>query len=241
MKTFEIYWNEAESGAHSNSYLVDRYNHFRTKLKSIFDDMPVGVPFFDWKKKKPEGEIGLKFSILTGDRATGITFLAKWKGDKEFTPCYIALDKDLATFRKDKLDEVLVHEMIHVYLAYKGIRDKNNPHGTNFKTILGKVNSSGLLDFSVSLTDKYERQNVEGHVSYYLAVGFVDSVPQAYMVSKKNFDELKKRIKNKDGDIIFKFYKTKNAFFSKQTTNTLNLFPKDFDLKSIEKDLIETI
>lgn len=235
-----MYWNEAESGAHSNSYLVDRYNHFRTKLKSIFDDMPVGVPFFDWKKKKPEGEIGLKFSILTG--ASGITQLAKWKGDKEFTPCYIAIDKDASTFRKDMLDAILVHEMIHVYLAYKGIRDGNNPHGTNFKTILGKVNSSGLLDFSVSLTDKYERQNVEGYKSYYLAVGFVDDVPQAYMVSKKNFDELKKRIKNKDNDITFKFYKTKNAFFSKQPTNVMSIFPKkDFDIKSIEKDLIETV
>lgn len=53
--------------------------------------------------------------------------------------------------------DVLVHEMIHLYIAYKGLRD-TSPHGQIFRSIMERLNRTHSLNMSVSASVKKERR-----------------------------------------------------------------------------------
>lgn len=53
----------------------------------------------------------------------------------------------------DELDDVLIHEMIHYYIAVKGLRD-NAPHGALFRQLMNEINALYGRHITVSARHK---------------------------------------------------------------------------------------
>ncbi len=53
--------------------------------------------------------------------------------------------------------DVLVHEMIHLYIAYKGLHD-TSPHGQVFRSIMERLNRTHGLNMSVSASVNKEKR-----------------------------------------------------------------------------------
>lgn len=61
---------------------------------------------------------------------------------------------------QDALDDVIIHEMIHYYIAYKGIRD-SSAHGKMFRSLMSVVNTRHGRHVSVSVKQRNLKEMVE--------------------------------------------------------------------------------
>ena len=75
-------------------------------------------------------------------------------------------------WEEDALRDVIVHEMIHYYLAYKHI-DNYLTHGEEFLKMAEELNSKYGLNVTVKIdTSKFKRAPSAPKLSYYLACIF---------------------------------------------------------------------
>jgi hypothetical protein len=109
-------------------------------------------------------------------------------------------------------DETLIHEMIHYYIKFKGIKD-NNSHGYEFIKLMNKINS--ISDFNITikgssfgLTSDIENNKV------YRIMKFVynGNIYFAKVSNKFNIRSYSNIIKD------VKFYRTKDNYFSNWRT-----------------------
>ena len=75
-------------------------------------------------------------------------------------------------WEEDALRDVIVHEMIHYYLAYKHF-DNNITHGEEFQKMAEELNSKFGLNVTVKIdTSKFKRAPSAPKLSYYFACIF---------------------------------------------------------------------
>ena len=79
---------------------------------------------------------------------------------------------DYYDFTMEQFDDILVHEMIHYYLAYTGL-DKRIRHGKEFKKMARKLNlNHGLNITSTVDLSIYKRREGTSKFQYWLATLF---------------------------------------------------------------------
>ena len=79
---------------------------------------------------------------------------------------------DYYDFTPKQFEDILVHEMIHYYLAYFGI-DKSLSHGRKFKQMAKRLNETYGLNVTKTLDiTKYKRREGTPTISYWLAQWF---------------------------------------------------------------------
>lgn len=79
---------------------------------------------------------------------------------------------DYYDFTMEQFDDILVHEMIHYYLAYTGL-DKRIRHGKEFKKMARKLNlNHGLNITSTVDLSIYKRREGTSKFQYWLATFF---------------------------------------------------------------------
>lgn len=86
------------------------------------------------------------------------TYLIKKKnGKKELLYKKISIS-DYYDFTEEQLIDILVHEMIHYYIAYNGIKD-NKEHGKEFTLMMDRLNNEfGLGIMKTRSTSSYTRK-----------------------------------------------------------------------------------
>ncbi len=235
------YW-ESKTGF-TNQTLITRYNYWAKKLSNIMPDLPKGVPYYDYKNEYREGQIGLKFG--SGGKASGFTQLTKYKSRKEYVPTYILVDNFHKNSSQEKLDAILVHEMIHAYLCFVNPKAATavNQHGSEFKEMVGKINSLNA-GVTVTLTDKLEVQEADGQKEFQMMVLLLDEKPEAYYTNKKITPEDiagAKRMMSKDKGARTIIYKTKSKLFDLQRKRMWLAFMPDSReaFEKIQKEKID--
>ena len=79
---------------------------------------------------------------------------------------------DYYDFTLKQFEDILVHEMIHYYLAYFGI-DKSLSHGREFKKMAKRLNQTYGLNITKTLDiSQYKRREGTPAISYWLAQWF---------------------------------------------------------------------
>lgn len=79
---------------------------------------------------------------------------------------------DYYDFTPKQFEDILVHEMIHYYLAYFGI-DKSLSHGWEFKKMAKRLNQAYGLNITKTLDiSQYKRREGTPAISYWLAQWF---------------------------------------------------------------------
>jgi predicted SprT family Zn-dependent metalloprotease len=79
---------------------------------------------------------------------------------------------DYYDFTPKQFEDILVHEMIHYYLAYFGI-DKSCSHGREFKKMAKRLNQAYGLNITKTLDiSQYKRRKGTPSISYWLAKWF---------------------------------------------------------------------
>lgn len=79
---------------------------------------------------------------------------------------------DYYDFTPKQFEDILVHEMIHYYLAYFGI-DKDLSHGREFKKMAKRLNQTYGLNVTKTLDmSQYKRREGTPKISYWLAQWF---------------------------------------------------------------------
>lgn len=79
---------------------------------------------------------------------------------------------DYYDFTPKQFEDILVHEMIHYYLAYFGI-DKSCSHGREFKKMAKRLNQAYGLNITKTLDmSQYKRREGTPTISYWLTQWF---------------------------------------------------------------------
>lgn len=79
---------------------------------------------------------------------------------------------DYYDFTPKQFDDIMVHEMIHYYLAWYGI-DRRCKHGKEFKKMAAELNQKYHLNITVTANvSKYKRREGTSKLWYHLTTAF---------------------------------------------------------------------
>lgn len=119
-----------------------------------------------------------------------------------------------------ELQTVLLHEMIHYYIAWKGIRD-DAPHGSVFRSIMNRLNTRHGWDISVSASMR-GRKTAAPHNDRRprLVLALENSRGECFLtvVNPRYAAQLKSRLKNAVDATQRAWFVSTDPFFSDFTT-----------------------
>ena len=125
------------------------------------------IKYFEGKLPAP------MFDLLHSFRTCGYfhcDYEQVWFSKKLYNFCISITD--YYDFTQKQFEDILVHEMIHYYLAYFGI-DKSCSHGREFKKMAKRLNQTyGLNITKIVDISKYKRREGTSTISYWLAQWF---------------------------------------------------------------------
>lgn len=130
----------------------------------VFDEC--NLKFFEGKLLFPQ------FELLHSFRICGYFHYNKggWFDKTLYDPTISMTD--YYDFTEEQFVDIMVHEMIHYYLAYFGI-DRGCHHGKNFKEMAARLNESyGLHVTKILDLTQYKRREGTSALSYWLAKNF---------------------------------------------------------------------
>lgn len=119
-----------------------------------------------------------------------------------------------------EMQTVLLHEMIHYYIAWKGIRD-DAPHGSVFRSIMNRLNTRHGWDISVSASMR-GRKTAAPHNDRRprLVLALENSRGECFLtvVNPRYATQLKSRLKNAADATQRAWFVSTDPFFSDFTT-----------------------
>lgn len=119
-----------------------------------------------------------------------------------------------------EMQTVLLHEMIHYYIAWKGIRD-DAPHGSVFRSIMNRLNTRHGWDISVSASMR-GRKTAAPHNDRRprLVLALENSRGECFLtvVNPRYAAQLKSRLKNAVDATQRAWFVSTDPFFSDFTT-----------------------
>lgn len=119
-----------------------------------------------------------------------------------------------------EMQTVLLHEMIHYYIAWKGIRD-DAPHGSVFRSIMNRLNTRHGWDISVSASMR-GRKTAAPHNDRRprLVLALENSRGECFLtvVNPRYAAQLKSRLKNAEDATQRAWFVSTDPFFSDFTT-----------------------
>lgn len=134
-------------------------------MRLTFDEC--NIKFFDGKLPIP------MFDLLHSFRTCGYfrcEYEHVWFSKRLYIFCILMTD--YYDFTPKQFEDILVHEMIHYYLAYFGL-DKSCSHGRKFKQMAKQLNQTYGLNITKSLDiSQYKRREGTPTISYWLAQWF---------------------------------------------------------------------
>ena len=129
------------------------------------------IAFDDCNMKYFEGKLPIPmFDLLHSFRTCGYfhcDYEQVWFSKRLYNFCISMTD--YYDFTPKQFEDILVHEMIHYYLAYFGI-DKRCKHGRKFKEMAERLNRTYGLNVTKTLDiSQYKRRRGTSALSYWFA------------------------------------------------------------------------
>ena len=132
------------------------------------------LAFDEYNKKYFEGKLPIPmFDLLHSFRTCGYFYCDYEQGWFSRTLYNFRISMtDYYDFTPKQFEDILVHEMIHYYLAYFGI-DKSFSHGREFKKMAKQLNRDYGLNITKTLDmSQFKRREGTPTISYWLAQWF---------------------------------------------------------------------
>jgi hypothetical protein len=128
------------------------------------------ISFDDCNRKYFEGKLPIPlFDLLHSFRTCGYfhcDYEQVWFSKKLYNFCISMTD--YYDFTPKQFEDILVHEMIHYYVAYFGI-DKSCSHGREFKKMAKRLNQTYGLNITKTLDiSQYKRREGTSRFIYWL-------------------------------------------------------------------------
>lgn len=123
------------------------------------------------------------------------------------------------------LEDIIIHEMIHYYIAYNNIKDTSS-HGEYFKKMMSEINSKYSRNISIShkiSKDQHEALMTDKIKQHWIAiVSFIDGrvgfkvLPHTQYSKNRYYNSLRHNKAVKE----VSFYKSDNPFFNKYPSSS---------------------
>jgi hypothetical protein len=126
--------------------------------------------YFDGKLKMP------KFRVMHTKSRLG---LCSWKNTSGVKTDYTISVTDYFVFGEKKLQNIILHEMIHLYIRQNGIKDSRTHHGRVFYSIADKINRHG---WNIARTDSVNGYETKEKKTYHL-IAFKDSKDKYFLMA----------------------------------------------------------
>ena len=126
--------------------------------------------YLDGKLRMPE------FKVIHTKSRLG---LCSWKTTSGVKTNYAISISDYYMFGEKKLQNVILHEMIHLFIRQNNIKDTRPHHGQVFYSIANKINKQG---WNISRTDSVEGFDIRKEKIYSL-VAFEDSKGKYFLMA----------------------------------------------------------
>ncbi len=142
------------SGKSAREWLVEKedLNSSRFNIEKSFKEL---------NKKVFKDELTLDFAIRWGKFKNRVgQVLFDRMGNQEVNIIEFMIT-DYYAMTKEQFEGIMLHEMIHVYIFQKGIRD-NGDHGRHFQSMMQDINSKG---YNISKTENAEDFKVSSKVT----------------------------------------------------------------------------
>lgn len=184
--------------------------------------------FVELNRRFFSGELPLpRFTV--GNSRTMLGSL-RWKvrriGLKERQTDYVIRISNYYDVSEDEFRNVLLHEMIHYYIAVKGIKD-TAPHGVAFRRIMNRVNACG---WHVTVRERRrmpvaEHNERNNNLCFVLAITTNDGKKMLTTVSRAAIPRLNRQLSNVSSVACWEWrISTDSAFNSWSRVRTLR-FP----------------
>lgn len=203
----------------STEYVAERFLHFNSQM------------------------FGGKLPMPTIELVDAGTFMGQFVADRQHTAFRLRINSrvDLPT---QTLDDVIIHEMIHYFIAYNGLVD-TTPHGAIFRSIMESINAN--YGRKVAVSTPASRQQVASKKSTWHVIAAVEmadgslGVKVLPRVAQKvmAFEQTLKRAANVKAVSLFLH---NNPFFNRFPTSVaLRVHPIDRELFQANIDGAKTI
>lgn len=118
-------------------------------------------------------------------------------------------------FEAEELEDILIHEMIHYYIAYKGLRD-TSAHGKIFKTMMAEINQQHNRHIVVSKrrTEKMCDEDNRQQLHYLCVVTLNDGRTAFAPTNRSSVPVLWRRLPEAFGVSDYTWYVTLDPFFN---------------------------
>lgn len=116
--------------------------------------------------------------------------------------------------------DTLVHEMIHCYLDYNGIRD-TSAHGVEFRRFMNIINQNYGLHIDVTSHKVWKPSNPKNCVYYMLAFETIDGRYFVARLSTTNLNAIVSRYAQSPSIANMELYRSTNINFEAYRKNTL--------------------
>lgn len=138
----------------------------------------------------------------------------KWTGRKIISNCKISIS-EYYVLPEEEVHNILLHEMIHYYIAFSGMRDTSS-HGKIFSELMNRINSLHGHSITVSAkTNKWPIAEKNKQPDYLvLALTLKDGTYMLTVVNKKYLNTITERCKNLTEVTAFKWYISTDEYFA---------------------------
>ena len=126
--------------------------------------------YFDGKLRMPRFEV-MRTKSMLGQ--------VKWDVISGITTNYAIRISDYYNFGEKKYCNVILHEMIHLYIRQNNIKDSRRHHGRVFYGVADRINAHG---WNIARTDAVEGYGTKVEKTYYL-VAFKDSKNSYFLMA----------------------------------------------------------
>lgn len=153
---------------------VDSALHYDRHIIMVANIQNIQLAFNKCNEKYFEGKLPIPmFDLLHSFRTCGYCQCDYEQGWFSRTLYNFRISMtDYYDFTPKQFEDILVHEIIHYYLAYFGI-DKSCSHGREFKKMAKRLNQAYGLNITKTLDmSQYKRRESTPTISYWLAQWF---------------------------------------------------------------------
>lgn len=145
----------------------------------------------------------------------------------------------------DELDDVLIHEMIHYYIAVKALRD-NAPHGALFRQIMNEINA--LHGRHITVTARHQAgslvtpRTMQDVPRLVLALEMADGTRYLSQVAPRAATEITRRISLIPHLQRYAWYESRHPYFATlpkvRTPRAVRVTPSAYDSYLAEAKLL---
>lgn len=207
-------------------FIQTKYREFNALI--FKDELPHDLPMQISRARRALG-------LMKTHRTSRGPFGAKVTYSISISNCYDLSEREL--------EDVIIHEMIHLYIAVNNLRD-TGPHGKIFRTMMADINRRFFRNISVRTALDEETVNSDNRYRrHYVFVSIYEGKPHVTKCARTRLFELYRAFRDWKQIESFRLYVSTSPYFNRYpNSQTLKIYGTDpAELQKALSDAVELI